>query len=126
MLRKHQTEFELITDDQINGSGVKVVDIIATPGAGKSSIPIQATRLIKAGLADAILWVVPRSALQNQGERGFFDPFFMEMFNHNSMIRASTNDRNPCRGTDGFVTTYQAVAVDKEKTVLNVREEILN
>ena len=119
MQRKHQREFEGIIDGQENGSGVKVVDIIATPGAGKSSIPIQATRLIKAGLADAILWVVPRSALQNQGERGFYDPFFREMFHHNSLIRASTNDVNPCRGTNGFVTTYQAIAVDKLKTVLN-------
>ena len=119
MQRQHQKDFEEIKQGIIAGSGVKVIDIIATPGAGKSSIPIQACGLITAGLADALLWVVPRSALQNQGERGFFDPFFREMFNHNCMIRSSTNDIDPCRGTNGFVTTYQAIASDKNLTVLN-------
>jgi superfamily II DNA or RNA helicase len=118
MKRKHQREFEDIIDGIIEGSGVKIVDIIATPGAGKSSIPIQATKLIKAGLADSILWVVPRSALQDQGERGFLDPFFKQMFNHNSTIRSSTNEFNPCRDTNGFVTTYQAIVADKHDTVL--------
>jgi superfamily II DNA or RNA helicase len=118
MLRKHQREFEDIIDGIIDGSGVKIIDIIATPGAGKSSIPIQATRLIKAGLADAILWVVPRSALQTQGERNFFDPFFRKMFDHKHVIRSSTNEINPCRGTEGFVTTYQAISSDKHNTVL--------
>jgi|GEM_PF-644650 superfamily II DNA or RNA helicase len=119
MMRKHQKDFEGIATGIVNGSGVKIIDIVATPGAGKSSIPIQATKLIKARLADKILWVVPRSALQNQGERGFFDPFFREMFNHDCLIRAATNDINPCRGTDGFVTTYQAISSDKYLTVLN-------
>jgi superfamily II DNA or RNA helicase len=118
MLRKHQREFEEITDGIVAGSGVKIIDIIATPGAGKSSIPIQATKLIGAGLADAILWVVPRSALQNQGERNFFDPFFRELLDHKYVIRSSTNEENPCRGTSGFVTTYQAISADKHKTVL--------
>lgn len=120
MRRKHQRDFEFVLDEIIiDGLDIRIIDIIATPGAGKSSIPIQATRLIKTGLADAILWVVPRSALQNQGERGFFDPLFREMFGHNSLIRASTNDVNPCRGTNGFVTTYQAISSDKYNTVLN-------
>jgi len=119
MLRKMQSEFETIKKEIIAGSGARVVDIIATPGAGKSSIPIQACGLIEAGLADALLWIVPRSALQNQGERGFMDPFFREMFGHNCLIRESTNEPNPCRGTKGFVTTYQAIGVDDKKTVLS-------
>lgn len=118
MLRKMQSEFETIKKEIIAGSSTRVVDIIATPGAGKSSIPIQACGLIEAGLADALLWIVPRSALQNQGERGFMDPFFREMFCHNCLIRESTNEPNPCRGTKGFVTTYQAIGVDDRKTVL--------
>lgn len=118
MLRKMQAQFRDVVDGIKSGSGVKIIDILGTPGAGKSSIPIQACELIKAGLADAVLWVVPRSALQNQGERGFIDPFFMQLFNHSFQIRESTNEFNPCRGTDGFVTTYQAIGVDKEKTVL--------
>lgn len=118
MKRKHQQEFDDIVSGIIAGNAVKDINIIATPGAGKSSIPIQACELIKAGLADAIMWAVPRSALQNQGERNFIDPFFREMFGHDMLIRESTNEINPCRGTNGFVTTYQAISADREKTIL--------
>ena len=118
MHRKHQAEFDWITDDIIAGAPINEIDVVATPGAGKSSLPIQAVKLIKAGLVDRIAWIVPRSALQNQGERGFMDPFFMKMFDCDLLIRASTNEFNPCRGTSGFVTTYQAISADKENTVI--------
>jgi len=114
-----QADFKYVISGIISGSGVKIIDILGTPGAGKSTIPIQACELIKAGLADAVLWIVPRSALQNQGEHGFIDPFFMDLFNHSFQIRESTNEYNPCRGTNGFVTTYQAIGVDTKNTVLN-------
>jgi superfamily II DNA or RNA helicase len=116
-LRKHQSEFKQTTGGIIGGSGIRNVLLSVTPGGGKSSIPIIAGDLIKAGLADAICWVVPRQALQDQGERGFLDPFFRKLFNHNLSIRSATNDINPCRGTRGFVTTYQALGVDTEHTV---------
>lgn len=114
-----QSDFKGVVEGIVAGSGVKIINMLATPGAGKSTIPIQACELIKAGLADALLWVVPRSALQNQGEHGFIDPFFKQLFNHNFKIRESTNEVNPCRGTNGFVTTYQAIGVDEKKTVLS-------
>ncbi|MBI9092998.1 MAG: DEAD/DEAH box helicase family protein [Desulfobacterium sp.] len=116
-LRKHQAEFKQTTTGIIGGSGIRNVLLSVTPGGGKSSIPIIAGDLIKAGLADALAWVVPRQALQDQGERGFLDPFFRKLFNHNLAIRSATNDINPCRGTQGFVTTYQALGVDTERTV---------
>lgn len=118
MLRKQQKEFESVMDEIVSGEPVNIIDVVATPGSGKSSLPIQACKLIKHGLADAILWIVPRSSLQDQGERGFIDPFFRKMLQHDFMIRSSTNEVNPCRGTNGFVTTYQAIGVDKENTVL--------
>lgn len=104
-------------DGIIAGSGVKKIILHAVPGSGKSLIPIIAGKLITAGLADALAWITPRKTLQEQGERGFIDPVFRRMLGHNLTIRTSTNDRNPCRGTNGFATTYQAVAVD-EKTIL--------
>ena len=116
-LRKHQTDFKQVVSGIISGSGVTKVILSVTPGGGKSSIPIIAGDLIKAGLADALCWVVPRQALQDQGERGFLDPFFRKLFNHNLTIRSATNDVNPCRGTHGFVSTYQALGVDTEQTV---------
>jgi len=118
-LRKHQEQFLDIINDIIAGSGVTEVLLSVTPGGGKSSIPIITGKLKQAGLIDGIAWVVPRQALQDQGEREFINPFFREIFDHNLTIRSSTNDKNPCRGTDGFVTTYQALGVDDKKTLLN-------
>ena len=120
MKRKHQIDFEQIIDAIIAGSPVRDIIIKAVPGGGKSTIPIQAAaKLIPEGLADRICWIAPRMSLQDQAERNFIDPFFRQMFGHQLTIRSSTNDRNPCRGTQGFVTTYQALAVDHLQTVLN-------
>jgi len=116
-LRKHQIEFKTVVSGIISGSGVTKVILSVTPGGGKSSIPIIAGELIKAGLADAMCWIVPRQALQDQGEREFIDPFFRKLFDHNLTIRSATNDVNPCRGTNGFVTTYQALGVDTKKVI---------
>ena len=73
---------------------------------------------MQAGLADALAWTVPRKALQDQGERNFQDPFFRDMFKHSLQIRSSTNEPDPCRGLDGFATTYQAIGIDHQQTVL--------
>jgi superfamily II DNA or RNA helicase len=109
--RKHQIEFEQIDDNIISGSFINKIIAKVTPGGGKSALPIIAGKLIKAGFADALCWVVPRQSLQNQGEHNFIDPFFRNMFDHKMIIRASTNDENPCRGLSGFITTYQAIGV---------------
>ena len=119
MLRKHQQEFQQIIDQIIAGSQTKNIVVYATPGSGKSAIPMQAGKLISAGLADKICWLCPRSSLQDQGERNFISPDFRNLIGHNLLIRSSTNENNPCRGTDGFITTIQAIAVDKNHTVLN-------
>lgn len=117
-LRKHQTDFARTVDGIICGSGVRTIVAHVTPGGGKSTLPIQAGRLISAGLADRICWIAPRASLQDQAERNFIDPHFRRLFDHRMVIRSSTNEDNPCRGTNGFVTTYQAAAVDDQGTML--------
>jgi len=116
-LRRHQEEFDNIIDGISRGSGVRDIVCHVVPGGGKSTLAIQAGRLIRAGIADKICWICPRASLQDQAERNFIDPFFRKMFGHNLTIRSSTNEVNPSRGTDGFVTTYQALGVDRERTV---------
>ena len=117
MKRKHQIDFENIMDGIIAGSGVRRILVNATPGSGKSSIPLIAGKLIAAKLADKLCWICPRTALQDQGARAFVDPFFRRMFEHKHSIRTSTNEYNPCRATDGFTTTYQAIGVDTARLV---------
>jgi len=118
MLRKHQRELDTLTDRICSGqSDATKIFITATPGGGKSTVPIIAGQLIKAGLADGICWIVPRTALQDQGERSFLDPFFRDLFDHDLCIRTSTNDVNPMRDQDGFITTYQAIGIDNTNIV---------
>ena len=91
----------------------RTVLVEATPGGGKSCIPVIAgAELIGTKLADRICWIVPRNALKDQGERAFMDPFFREMFRHRLHVRSSTNEINPSRDSYGFITTYQAVGLD--------------
>lgn len=119
MLRKHQFETDRVIKKIIAGDPVDTIIMKAVPGAGKSAIAPIASKLIDAGLADAILWVCPRKSLQDQGERNFLDPFFRNLLGHTATIRASTNDVDPCRGLSGAITTYQAIGVDEAGTVLN-------
>ena len=118
MKRQHQIDFEAAIDSIIAGSLATRIIVHVTPGGGKSALPIIAGKLIGAGLVDRLLWICPRQALQLQGERNFIDPFFRSMFTHNRIIRSSTNETDPARGLDGFITTYQAAGVDDHKTML--------
>lgn len=117
-LRKHQADILRVVDGIIAGDPTRDMIVHATPGAGKSALPIIAGKLISAGLADALCWICPRSALQDQGERNFLDPLFRQMLGHRLTIRSSTNDPDPCRGQRGFITTYQAIGADDRRSVL--------
>lgn len=118
-LRKLQKETQDIINKITAGSSIKTIIAEATPGAGKSMIPLIAGKLIVEKLADAICWVVPRKTLQRQGEQNFQDVRFRELLGYDLVIRANTNNIDPCRQLDGFITTYQAVGVDDKQTVLN-------
>lgn len=128
-LRKHQSDLIKVVKEKIeyiknNGRNYDnpVADIVAEvfPGGGKSTHPIIAFKLLKeAGLVDKLCWVVPRSSLQEQGAESFLDVDFKNIFPHNLEIRETetSNDPNPTHGSDGYVTTYQALntAISKNK-----------
>ena len=117
--RKLQLDAMQIVDEIIAGSETRDFLFVCTPGAGKSALPIIFGKLIEVGMADAICWICPRKSLQYQGEENFQDHFFRKMFSHNLSIRVSTNDVDPCRGLQGFTSTYQALGVDTARTVLS-------
>ena len=117
-LRKHQREFDEVIDGIIGGSLIRKIIVKATPGSGKSLIPVLAGRLITSGKADKLAWICPRMSLQDQGERNFADKLWREALGHNLAIRSSTNDVNPSRGLAGWISTFQALGVDKYRTAL--------
>ncbi|MFH1984815.1 MAG: helicase-related protein [Pseudomonadota bacterium] len=120
-LRKHQAEMLEVCTRIRNGGPVRDIYVLVTPGGGKSALPAIAGGVLIPGFAEALCWVAPRTALQRQGEENFLDPRFRNLISHNLTIRASTNEPNPCRCENGFITTYQAVGVDRGTLVEEFR-----
>ncbi|MDD5305133.1 MAG: hypothetical protein PHS14_18700 [Elusimicrobia bacterium] len=103
--RSHQAATRRIAREIAAGAPVRTIIESVTPGGGKSALPgILADELAPA-VADRLLWVVPRDSLRGQGEADF--PEWSRY-----RIRAAGNESDPCRGTVGYVTTYQAIAAD--------------
>ena len=113
-LRRHQAETLAIAQDIARGYTVKRIYVSVTPGGGKSALPgILADTLIPR-CADHILWVVPRNSLRDQGESDF--PQWSRF-----RIRAASNEADPCRGTSGYVTTYQAIVQNPGRHADNLK-----
>lgn len=111
-LRSHQRSIFDIAS-AIARSETSISDILAavTPGGGKSLLPvISAALLKKAGMIDRICWIVPRDTLRLQAEEAFTDNVWRQALGHRLRIRAAENRKDLCRGMDGYVTTYQAIA----------------
>lgn len=122
-LRQHQSQLNQVIDGIIQGSqkykNIRKIILSVVAGGGKGSVPVNVGKLYNAGLIDSICCIVPRTSLQTQCEEVCMNDFFKKLFEVNISIRASTNERSPCRGQHGFVTTYQAIGVDKNKYVLS-------
>ena len=116
-LRTHQAQVAAIVHGLAVGQGAEITDILAavTPGGGKSLLPVIVTaRLIAAGLIDRVCWVVPRDSLRLQAEEAFADPTWRAELGHAISVRAADNAPDPCRGVQGYITTYQSVAAAPE------------
>ena len=116
-LRTHQRQTvaiaQAIAADQADG----VRDVLAavTPGGGKSLLPVvTAALLIRAGVVDRVCVIVPRDSLRRQAEEAFADPRWRTHLGHALSIRSAENGVDLCRGTAGYVTTYQAVAAQPD------------
>ena len=53
---------------------------------------------------------MPRDSLRLQAEEAFADPAWRAALGHAVSVRAAENAPDPCRGLQGYVTTYQGVA----------------
>ena len=112
-LRTHQAQTAAIVHAIASGQADEITDILAavTPGGGKSLLPvIAAAALLAADIIDRVCWVVPRDSLRLQAEEAFADPAWRHTLNHAVSVRAADNSPDPCRGLQGYITTYQSVA----------------
>jgi superfamily II DNA or RNA helicase len=111
-LRTHQRQLLGVARAIAAGaSGVRDVLAAVTPGGGKSLLPVlMAQVLMQAGVVERVCWVVPRDSLRLQAEEAFADPAWRAALGHGVRVRAAENLPDPCRGLEGYVTTYQGVA----------------
>ena len=116
-LRSHQQEMQKIARRLATGDdGIEKIICDVTPGGGKSLLPIIAARELKrANKIDKVCIVVPRKSLQEQMGQGFMDNDVRRGLSHSLSIMQATNEINPSKGTDGYVTTYQAIAQDSSR-----------
>lgn len=122
-LRTHQRALDSVVRAIAAGDS-PVRDILAavTPGGGKSLLPvIAAARLIAAGIVDRVCWIVPRDSLRLQAEEAFADPTWRAAIGHAVSLRAADNGPDLCRGLNGYVTTYQAVAAAPDLHLSEIR-----
>lgn len=113
-LRSHQAELVKLADEIALGRkpDLKSILAIVVPGGGKSALPLILFSKLAGRYIDKICWVVPRENLAKQAEDNFLDQDWRAFLHHDHRIRIATNDKDPCRGFGGYVTTYQALTAD--------------
>ena len=102
----------------------EVTDILAavTPGGGKSLLPVIAAHaLLSAGVIVRVCWVVPRDSLRLQVDEAFAEPAWRATLGHAVSVRAADNAPDPCRGLQGYITTYQSVAAAPDLHLAELR-----
>jgi len=97
---------------QVNENGPKTILAHIGVGGGKSALPTLGLKILREKqIVDKVCWVVPNTTLSQQAEESCQAPW-LQSFNGGLQVRRSINDIDPSRNTDGFVTSYQALASD--------------
>ncbi len=124
-LRTHQQALVDICCEIMEGKPINRIYADVTPGGGKSALPVILANCLlrrrfgnhtRPPFATKLIWVVPRSSLKVQGEGEFTNPYWdsiaKEFGDRQSFfsIRSANNDEDMCRGLNGYIATYQAVA----------------
>jgi superfamily II DNA or RNA helicase len=97
-----------VCDEILRGAHIRRIILSVTPGGGKSGHPVILAQRLLPHIAEKLLWIAPRNALKYQGEAEFTDPRWQT----SRRLRACHgNDEHADRGTDGYLTTFQAVGM---------------
>ncbi len=107
-----------ICRDILAGNKPDKIIALVKLGGGKSALPVILADSLIPAVADKLLWVVPRNALKYQGEEEFTQAYWKT----NHRIRAAINDPDPCRGLQGYITTYQAIGQNPEVHLQEVKK----
>ena len=114
MLRPQQIKLDKIIKGIIKGSKIDEIFLYWVPGAGKSLVAPIVSQMIDDNKTK-ILWVVPRSSLQRQGEGDFRSSGHFDVGDKD--IRMADSAGDPFRGLCGAVTTYQSISANPKKWI---------
>lgn len=98
----------------------KTVVVEGSPGSGKGTLPVILTATLFPKVADKIIVVVPRDALREQAEEKFNERALQQYLGAtHSIYGLSTirQDIDLSHGTNGFVTTYDAIRHADQNTL---------
>lgn len=112
-LRSHQQRLQDLVEQIRNNLPASILAWVV-PGGGKSRLP---GILAKAFPDYNIAWFVPRLSLQVQAEKAMHDDFGI------TLRSPDGNETNPARGTRGFVQTHQALWLNPELYVHELRRK---
>ena len=86
--------------------------VLVTPAGGKASVPYLAKMF--ADIDAPICWLTPRESLCDGGGEipGWLSQYCNQHLITKPVFRVSGNEKDPRRGTDGYITTYQGVVSD--------------
>lgn len=112
-LRPYQEKLIQTLENQINTEKLEDVLLNVATGGGKTLSGLMAFHVLKTfGFVDKLLWVGPRLSLSRQVAEKAAEGFTTELGHVSYQLNEATNDFNPCRGLDGYATTYSAIGCD--------------
>ena len=115
-LRKLQSDIHFEYLRQTKNQDYHDVLIHAVSGGGKSKCPIIAFHTLKRkNPVDKLCIAVPRDSSKEQFARSALEGIDLYGRRIICELNESTNEIDPSRGTDGYITTYQALAADRSQ-----------
>lgn len=109
-LRKHQAEMQQVCEDILSGAKTRKILCDICAGGGKTAMALLAFNMLVNKVVDTCIVIVPRDSLKFQFERDCIDKRFFQ----GNILRASPNEENMARGTQGYITTYQAIVANTD------------
>jgi superfamily II DNA or RNA helicase len=109
MLLSHQSQFQDHCRLAKASTALSQIFAYVVPGGGKSVLPVIAAHELIPIRGDGLAWITPRSNLRTQAEATFQYKWLRSLLGHSLEIRAATNEHDPMRDKNGYVTTYDAI-----------------
>ncbi|MDC3239262.1 DEAD/DEAH box helicase family protein [Gammaproteobacteria bacterium] len=116
MYRKIQNDTYLEYDRQVKEESFEDVVLRAVTGGGKTACAwIAFSMLANAGKVLKVCYLTPRENLKTQTAESALEGIEINGKRIRLEVNEASNEIDPSRGLDGYVTTYQALTSDRSR-----------